>query len=77
VWGCERKRGETFEELIGSRWDEEKFVKKICKGYRQGTFEKYGEALKGFDEMEKRVLREVSTNGPQVKVNSRPEGSGQ
>jgi xylulokinase len=77
VWGCERKRGETFEELIGSRWDEEKFVKKICNGYRQGTFEKYGEALKGFDEMEKRVLREVSTNGPQVKVNSRPEGSGQ
>jgi xylulokinase len=77
VWGCERESGETFEELIGSRWDEEKFVQKICEGYRKGTWEKYGDSLKGFDEMEKRVLKEVSTSGGDVKINSRPEGSGE
>ena len=76
VWGCERKKGETFEELIGDRWDESKFVMKICDGYGKGTFEKYGEALKGFDEMEKRVIKEVGEKREDDKINSRPEGSG-
>ena len=76
VWGCERKKGETFETLIGQRWDEDKFVMKICDGYREGTFEKYGEALKGFDEMEKRVIKEVGEKKEDDKVNSRPDGSG-
>jgi xylulokinase len=57
VWGCERKDGETFEDLIGKRWDESKFVQKIADGYRKGTFEKYGEAVKGFDSMEKEFLK--------------------
>ena len=52
VWGCERQNGESFEDLIGSRWDEDKFVKKIADGYRKGTFEKYGVAVKGFEMME-------------------------
>jgi xylulokinase len=56
VWGCERKDGETFEELIGERWDEGSFVEKIGAGYQKGVWEKYGEALKGFEEMEKSVL---------------------
>lgn len=56
VWGCERKQGETFEELIGARWDEDNFVEKINDGYQEGIFEKYGEALKGFEAMEKMVL---------------------
>ena len=57
VWGCERKNGESFEDLIGSRWDETKFVKKIADGYRKGLFEKYGEAVRGFDMMEKEALK--------------------
>lgn len=56
VWACERKEGQTFEELIGSRWDEEKFVKRIADGYKKGLFEKYGEAVKGFEKMEKLVV---------------------
>jgi xylulokinase len=58
VWGCERKEGEAFEDLIGKRWDEGKFVQKIADGYRKGTFEKYGEAVKGFELMEKELLKQ-------------------
>ncbi|QDS72151.1 hypothetical protein FKW77_004372 [Venturia effusa] len=60
VWGCERKEGETFEELIGARWDEDSFVKKINEGYQEGVFEKYGEALKGFEAMEMEVLEKAA-----------------
>lgn len=56
VWGCERKNGQTFEDLIGSRWDEAAFVKKIDDGYTKGTFEKYGEAVEGFEMMENELL---------------------
>ncbi|KIW02711.1 hypothetical protein, variant [Verruconis gallopava] len=76
VWGCERTKGQTFEELIGSRWDESKFVKKICDGYRKGIFEKYGEALKGFEAMEKTVLKETGLRAEDEAINSRPEQSG-
>lgn len=72
VWGCERKKGETFEELIGERWDEKSFVQKICHGYRKGVWEKYGKALKGFELMEKRVLEERKRVDPVVVMNSRP-----
>lgn len=58
VWGCERKVGQTFEDLIGSRWDEASFVKKVADGYTKGVFEKYGEAVAGFDKMEKLVLEQ-------------------
>ncbi len=57
VWGCERQEGEKFEDLIGKRWDEGKFVQKIADGYRKGTFEKYGKAVEGFDLMEKEFLK--------------------
>ena len=54
VWGCERRDDkETFEELIGERWNEDAFVKKVADGYRKGVFEKYGDVIKGFEEMEK------------------------
>jgi len=56
VWGCERGPDESFEELIGGRWNEDEFVGKVSTGYREGVWEKYGEALKGFEEMEKRVV---------------------
>ncbi|KAK4555116.1 hypothetical protein LTR86_007882 [Recurvomyces mirabilis] len=58
VWACERKPGQTFEDLIGSRWDESQFVKKVAEGYREGVFEKYGVAVEGFEKMEKVVLGE-------------------
>ncbi|KAF4554276.1 D-xylulose kinase A-like protein [Elsinoe fawcettii] len=57
VWGCERRGGQSFEDFIGGRWDEDKFVVRITDGYREGVFEKYGEALKGFEKMEEEVLR--------------------
>lgn len=34
VWGCERKKDQTFEDLIGSRWDEDKFVMRVADGYK-------------------------------------------
>ena len=57
VWACERKPRQTFEELIGSRWDESGFVKKVAEGYgEQGVFERYGDAMEGFEKMERMVL---------------------
>ena len=58
VWAMERQDSETFEDLIGSRWREEEFTEKIAEGYQKDAFEKYGIALKGFEEMEKEVLKE-------------------
>ncbi|KAK4507625.1 hypothetical protein PRZ48_001360 [Zasmidium cellare] len=60
VWGCERKEGETFEELIGERWDEGAFVKRIAEGYKEGVFERYEEAVGGFEKLEKLALNEVA-----------------
>jgi len=59
AWGVQRQTGEKFEDFLEARWNEEGFVKKICDGYRKGVFEKYGEALKGFDEVEKQAIREA------------------
>lgn len=56
VWGCERAAGESFEDLIGKRWHEEGFVKKVADGYKRGLWERYGQALKGFEAMERAVL---------------------
>jgi len=58
VWGCERKDGQTFEELIGGRWKEDEFVKKVADGYKKGVFEKYGDAVEGFEKMEEKVLED-------------------
>lgn len=63
VWALERRAGETFEELIGARWREEDFVEKVDQGYREGVWEKYGEALRGFEQMETLVLRDAAAAG--------------
>ena len=63
VWASERKPGQTFEDLIGGRWKEDAFVKKIADGYQQGVFERYGLAVKGFEMMEKRVLEQEGARG--------------
>ncbi|RMZ90659.1 hypothetical protein DV736_g2109, partial [Chaetothyriales sp. CBS 134916] len=56
VWALERTPGETFEDLISMRWQEEDFAEKIADGYDQENFERYGIALKGFDRMERELL---------------------
>ncbi|TKX27326.1 D-xylulose kinase A [Elsinoe australis] len=56
AWGIERQSKQSFEDFIGGRWDEDKFVVRITDGYREGVFEKYGAALKGFERMENEVL---------------------
>ena len=62
VWARERQEGQTFEDLIGARWDEDKFTTKVGDGYRaageMNTWETYGTALEGFERMENRVLAE-------------------
>lgn len=63
VWACERKEGESFEELIGKRWNEASFVEKIAEGYQEGTWERYGKALDGFAQMEKELLERYGGKG--------------
>lgn len=58
VWGLERTPGQTFEDLIGQRWREEEFIEKIADGYQKGVFEKYGQAVEGFEKVEEEVLKQ-------------------
>ncbi|KAF2271145.1 actin-like ATPase domain-containing protein [Lojkania enalia] len=58
AWGVGRKVGENFEDFLEARWNEETFVKKICQGYREGVWERYGEALKGFEMVERKAIEE-------------------
>ncbi|KAH7079327.1 FGGY family of carbohydrate kinase [Paraphoma chrysanthemicola] len=58
AWGVGREKAEGFEDFLEKRWNEEGFVRRICDGYRQGVFERYGEALKGFEEVEGRAIEE-------------------
>lgn len=58
VWAVERKLGETFEELIGGRWREEEFVKKVANGYQRELYEEYESGVEALDAVEKEVLRE-------------------
>ncbi|KAI9798065.1 MAG: hypothetical protein M1833_004962 [Piccolia ochrophora] len=58
VWGTERKAGETFEDLIGARWNEKGAISKVHEGYQAGLWEEYGAALPGFEQMENQVIHE-------------------
>ncbi|KKY25329.1 putative d-xylulose kinase [Phaeomoniella chlamydospora] len=60
VWATERRGDQTFEDLIGERWNEDEFVEKIADGYQKGVFEKYGEVVEGFAKMEAELLRRYS-----------------
>lgn len=59
LWAMERDEaaGETFDELIGKRWREEGAVERVGDGYRKGTFERYGDVLGAFGEMEEKILK--------------------
>ena len=58
VWAMERKKDETFEDLVGARWRETDFAEKIADGYQKEAFDKYTRVLKGFERMEKELLKE-------------------
>jgi xylulokinase len=62
VWALERRSNEPFEELIGGRWQESEFAERIAGGYQEGIFEKYGEALDGFEMMENTLLQQHNRN---------------
>ena len=57
VWAVERQPGETFEHLIGGRWEEEEFVQRVADGYQKGIFEQYGEAIVGLAIVEQELLK--------------------
>ncbi|KAL8842659.1 MAG: hypothetical protein Q9170_000434 [Blastenia crenularia] len=57
VWSVERGAGQSFEELISTRWKEHDFVKKIAEGYQEGIFERYGPAVEGLNLAEMEVLK--------------------
>lgn len=57
VWALERRINQSFEELIGARWQESEFAERIADGYQKGVFEKYGDALHGFEMMENALLK--------------------
>lgn len=57
VWALERAERETFDELIGKRWAEEDAIQKIDTGYKEGVFQRYGDVLGAFDEMETKILK--------------------
>lgn len=59
VWGMEREPGQTFENLVGQRWNEDEFIEKIADGYQPGLFEQYGVAVEGFQKMEDEIVRRV------------------
>lgn len=58
LWAMERGRDdETFDELIGKRWQEKGAVEKVGEGYREGTFQRYGNLLGAFGQMEEQILK--------------------
>ena len=62
VWACERKESETFEDLIGARWDEEEFVEKIAEGYQAAKYKIYEKGVQGLEAVESDVLRKQKVN---------------
>lgn len=59
VWAAERKPGETFEELIESRWKEDEFVERVAEGYQADLYEKYGMGVEALAAVEKEVLKDA------------------
>ena len=59
VWAVEREsESQTFEDFIGLRWDEAEFAVKVAEGYQKGVWERYGDVLGAFREMEEMLLKE-------------------
>lgn len=62
VWAMERKPNESFEELIGNRWRESEATVKVDEGYRPDLWDRYGDILPAFEEMERHILAEEDRN---------------
>ncbi|CAF9943341.1 MAG: hypothetical protein ALECFALPRED_011080 [Alectoria fallacina] len=58
VWAVERKPGEKFEDLIGSRWREEDFIEKIADGYQEEIYRYYEKGVDGLEAVERDVLKQ-------------------
>ncbi|KAH7109057.1 xylulose kinase [Dendryphion nanum] len=58
AWGVQRNDGEKFEDFLEARWNEEEFVKKIADGYRKGIWERYGDVLEAFAQVEEQAIKE-------------------
>ena len=74
VWALERDEAadQSFDDLIGARWDEDSATARVGDGFRDGVFQMYGHALPcahdasrdgavgvlgAFDEMEASILK--------------------
>ena len=57
VWAVERGVGESFEELVGGRWREGEFARRVDGGYKEGVFERYGDGVVGLGLLEDEVLK--------------------
>lgn len=68
AWGVQRKAGEVFEDFLETRWDEGEFVRKVAQGYREGVFERYGEVLGKFGELEAVAIREKGEGSGETAV---------
>ena len=59
AWGVQRRSAEErFEDFLEGRWDESSFVRRVADGYQRGVFERYGDALDGFRELEGVAIQE-------------------
>ncbi|OAA65727.1 d-xylulose kinase [Niveomyces insectorum RCEF 264] len=58
LWALERKNAETFDALIGRRWQADSAIEKADVGYRAVEFEQYGRVLGAFAQMEQEILQE-------------------
>ena len=49
--------GQSFEDFLQERWQEEKFARKVDVGYRRGLWEDYQVGVEGLKRAEEEVLR--------------------
>lgn len=54
--GFAERDDQTFEALVAERWTEEGKVRLVDRGYRQGVWEQYGDVLKAFEAIERKVI---------------------
>ncbi|KAL6715699.1 hypothetical protein ACLMJK_006660 [Lecanora helva] len=57
VWAVERQPGETFEDLIDSRWKEDDFAEKVADGYQADLYKEYGKGVEALHAVEQEVLK--------------------
>lgn len=63
AWGVQRASNEKFEDYLEKRWNEEDFVVRVCEGYRKGVWERYGDAVRGLEKVERRAVEERGQEG--------------